>query len=80
MCVPHSLACAPTDPFPHASRRRIATETLLEFANEHRDHQYVFLTPQDIQTVRNALSNLEKHLGVRLPPAFLKTALICPAR
>ena len=28
--------------------RRVATETLLEFAYEHPDRQFVFLTPQDI--------------------------------
>ena len=34
------------DVFMDAVNRRIATETLLEFAMEHNEMQYIFLTPQ----------------------------------
>lgn len=34
------------DVFMDAINRRVATETLLEFANETNEYQYIFLTPQ----------------------------------
>eukprot|EP00955_Chlamydomonas_euryale_P049643 354314-Chlamydomonas_euryale.AAC.23 len=71
------------DVFMDAVNRRTATETLLEFANENRILQNVFLTPQDIQAVEDARRHLEERLRAMnksLPPSFLKVVQMQPAR
>jgi hypothetical protein len=60
--------------------RRVATETLLEFAMEHSAFQYIFLTPQDIATVETARQQLMKRRRVPLPAAFLRTIAMYPPR
>ncbi len=60
--------------------RRVATGTLLEYAFHTQSHaQYVFLTPQDVETVRAARGDTEANLckkgalpqGGHLPDDFL---------
>ncbi|GLI58594.1 hypothetical protein VaNZ11_000322, partial [Volvox africanus] len=46
------------DVFMDDVNRRVATETLLEFAMEHSMFQYIFLTPQGIATVEDARQQL----------------------
>eukprot|EP00195_Chlamydomonas_chlamydogama_P015321 CAMPEP_0202894572 /NCGR_PEP_ID=MMETSP1392-20130828/3954_1 /ASSEMBLY_ACC=CAM_ASM_000868 /TAXON_ID=225041 /ORGANISM="Chlamydomonas chlamydogama, Strain SAG 11-48b" /LENGTH=95 /DNA_ID=CAMNT_0049579309 /DNA_START=34 /DNA_END=321 /DNA_ORIENTATION=+ len=60
--------------------RLVATETLLEFAYEQHEHQYVFLTPLNIQAVETAKSHLGEKLGVAMPPGFVKMVQMRPPR
>ncbi|KXZ52761.1 hypothetical protein GPECTOR_8g151 [Gonium pectorale] len=48
------------DVFMDSINRRVATETLLEFAYENSGFQYIFLTPQDLQAVRDARENVQR--------------------
>lgn len=74
------------DVFMDAINRRVATETLLEFAHEYPAKQYVFLTPQDIQAVEDARRELvKKRQGAgektfELPDSFLKVVRMQAAR
>ncbi|WIA29640.1 hypothetical protein OEZ86_012127 [Tetradesmus obliquus] len=64
------------DVFMDAINRRIATQTLLEFAREKRDLQFIFLTPQDLQAVEDAKRKLaEDRGGAPLPEGFVKCDL-----
>ncbi|EFJ45367.1 structural maintenance of chromosomes protein 6 [Volvox carteri f. nagariensis] len=60
--------------------RRVATETLLEFAMEHPTFQYIFLTPQDIHMVEDARQNIVKRRQIQLPATFLRTVKMHPPR
>ncbi|GFR43935.1 hypothetical protein Agub_g5073 [Astrephomene gubernaculifera] len=68
------------DVFMDAINRRVATETLLEFAYENPAFQYIFLTPQDIQAVEDARQEMMKKRKVHLSSAFLRTVQLRPAR
>ena len=77
------------DVFMDPINRRVATETLLEFAHDHPDKQYVFLTPQDIQMVEDARKELvakkrtlqeEGQEPFDLPESFLKVVRLHAAR
>ncbi|GIL46828.1 hypothetical protein Vafri_3706 [Volvox africanus] len=68
------------DVFMDDVNRRVATETLLEFAMEHSMFQYIFLTPQEIATVEDARQQLMKRRRIQLPPAFLRTVKMHPPR
>ncbi|KAG1672939.1 hypothetical protein FOA52_012384 [Chlamydomonas sp. UWO 241] len=68
------------DVFMDAINRRVATETLLEFAYKHSNFQYVFLTPQDIQAVEDAKCALAVTVKADIPANFLKTVTMRPAR
>jgi uncharacterized protein YrzB (UPF0473 family) len=67
----------------------VATETLLEFAYDHPERQYIFLTPQDIQAVEDARKELvakkrqqqeEGQEAFVLPESFLKVVRLEAAR
>eukprot|EP00775_Hariotina_reticulata_P003759 gene3759-4018_t len=58
------------DVFMDAINRRIATQTLLEFAREKGHLQFVFLTPQDLQAVEDAQRKLAEDRGKPLPKGF----------
>ncbi|GLC37835.1 hypothetical protein PLESTB_001481500 [Pleodorina starrii] len=68
------------DVFMDDVNRRVATETLLEFAMENSAFQYIFLTPQEITTVEDARQQLMKRRRVQLPPTFLRTVKMHPPR
>ncbi|KAF6260374.1 hypothetical protein COO60DRAFT_1700367 [Scenedesmus sp. NREL 46B-D3] len=69
------------DVFMDAINRRIATQTLLEFAREKGDLQFIFLTPQDLQAVEDAKRKLAEGRGGRaLPDGFVKVVQMRPAR
>ncbi|GIL70847.1 hypothetical protein Vretimale_3923 [Volvox reticuliferus] len=68
------------DVFMDDVNRRVATETLLEFAMEHSMFQYIFLTPQEIATVEDARQQLMKRRRIQLPAAFLRTVKMHPPR
>jgi hypothetical protein len=60
--------------------RRIATETLLKFATEKPDLQFVLLTPQDLAAVDDARKQVAAKAPDAMGPAFLKMVAIQPAR
>eukprot|EP00879_Flechtneria_rotunda_P009100 GHRR01009527.1.p1 GENE.GHRR01009527.1~~GHRR01009527.1.p1 ORF type:complete len:738 (+),score=285.10 GHRR01009527.1:656-2869(+) len=69
------------DVYMDAVNRRIATQTLLEFAREKSHLQFVFLTPQDLQAVEDA----KRHLAAArnsepLLEGFVKVVQMRPAR
>eukprot|EP00198_Chlamydomonas_reinhardtii_P007560 XP_001696897.1 structural maintenance of chromosomes protein 6A [Chlamydomonas reinhardtii] len=68
------------DVFMDPVNRRMATITLLECARDHADFQYIILTPQDLSTVHAARQTLIEKTKMDMPPAFIKTVLIKPAR
>ncbi|KAG2453512.1 hypothetical protein HYH02_001732 [Chlamydomonas schloesseri] len=68
------------DVFMDAENRRIATQTLLEFARDQAAFQFIFLTPQDLATVEAARQTLVSKSKVDMPPGFLKTVHIRPPR
>lgn len=67
-----------------AVNRRVATETLLEYAWDSKQ-QYVFLTPQDIDTVVRAREQLlarpsRQDIGGAFPPGFLSIKRLAAPR
>jgi hypothetical protein len=63
-----------------AVNRRVATETLLEFALEKGTVQHIFLTPQDISTIDQAREHIERKKGIQLGSDFIKIMQMRPAR
>jgi len=68
------------DVFMDPVNRRIATQTLLEFALDNDERQYVLLTPQDIQAVEDAKQELARKKKLDLPASFVKIVQIKNAR
>ncbi|MEW5299644.1 MAG: hypothetical protein WDW36_002638 [Sanguina aurantia] len=60
------------DVFMDAITRRIATETLYEYAIDYSDKQYILLTPQDTQALMDARKELEIKRKAPLPDPFIK--------
>jgi hypothetical protein len=63
-----------------AVNRRVATETLLQFALEKDTIQHIFLTPQDIRAIQDAREHLERKNGVALGEGFIRIMQMKPAR
>ncbi|KAG2439305.1 hypothetical protein HXX76_004664 [Chlamydomonas incerta] len=68
------------DVFMDAYNRRVATESLLECCRDQAEHQFIFLTPNDLATVEAARQALITRTKMDMPPSFIKTVLIRPAR
>jgi len=63
-----------------AINRRVATETLLQFALEKSTVQHIFLTPQDTSTISAARESLEQKNKLKLEEGFIKIMQMRPAR
>ena len=63
-----------------AVNRRVATETLLEFALDKGTVQHIFLTPQDIAAIHDAREHLERRRGKPLGEGFIRVMRMEPAR
>eukprot|EP00878_Enallax_costatus_P020088 GHUV01021219.1.p1 GENE.GHUV01021219.1~~GHUV01021219.1.p1 ORF type:complete len:576 (+),score=170.67 GHUV01021219.1:791-2518(+) len=68
------------DVFMDPINRRIATQTLLDFASEKGQWQFILLTPQDLQVVEDAKRQLAESKGKPLPEGFVKVVQMRPAR
>ncbi|KAG2439303.1 hypothetical protein HXX76_004662 [Chlamydomonas incerta] len=68
------------DVFMDAFNSRVATESLLECCRDQAEHQFIFLTPNDLATVEAARQALIARTKMDMPPSFIKTVLIRPAR
>ncbi|GBF90900.1 structural maintenance of chromosomes [Raphidocelis subcapitata] len=68
------------DVFMDAVNRRVATETLLEFALDKGTVQHIFLTPQDISAIQDARKHLEERRKRPLGEGFIKVMRMEPAR
>jgi len=67
------------DVFMDSINRRVAMENLLTFAREHKELQFVFLTPQDMAAVHAARERCTER-GVEVPEDFVKIVAMRPAR
>jgi len=68
------------DVYMDSVNRRYATQTLLQFAMEFEHLQFVFLSPQDLQTVDDAKQHLARTTGKPLPEGFVTVVQMRPAR
>ena len=55
-----------------AVTRRKAVASLFEAAARAAHLQFIFLTPQDVAAVGEALKDVERATGERLPPGFVR--------
>ena len=67
------------DVFMDAVNRRMAMMSLFQFAREHDELQFIFLTPQDLNAVEAARQHCEK-ANVIVPESFIKVVHMLPAR